>query len=139
MYVRAIFTVLLAAVVVACPYVHTGSCSASSCAHAAPAATCDAHDHGHDCPAPEPVPVPARDAGTDCLCSGAVLASSVRVDIQDSQSQPCLVAFDLTQLGTAATTLAASPVLETSFYGGCHFPPLLSGRDLTTLVCVRLI
>ena len=145
MFSRKFISVLMTAIVLACPFVDGGECcgmcSPDSAAEIAEIQS--SHGHGCDCSGDDDntpiLPGPGHDCpdgchDSDCVCSGAVLAESTKCPNRDD----VLVASAYTLVMFTSPSFAQDTA-ATFMCRGCHFPPLIVGRDIRTLVASYLL
>ena len=139
MIAERLISVVMTALVLACPFLEYGACcdmcptqhSAVDCCHAAQDDLCDHDDKtpcNHNCP--------HESSDKDCLCKGAIVPAAARCP--DSDRDLGLVVVTVAD-GLIAPQLAANHAKEPALAHGSHFPPLLSGRDICTLVGSQLL
>jgi hypothetical protein len=144
---RRLISVLLAALALACPFLDCiecfGTCLApgesAQCRHGVFVAFADRQFHeaadelecGHRFPHHTPLHSQHGNGESDCLCKGAIVAIAQKAPDTDNESAlVALIAADSLMAPPAATLNNSEP----SLFLGSHFPPLLSGRDIRTLV-----
>lgn len=155
---QQVISVVMAAIMLACPFLDTGECCGKCPAHHAAVTVqndagqknadqvshscCDhshepqlaAETHHQDAPCNHRCPhsVPK----TDCLCHGAVLPNHVRCPDHDLD-------FTWLNIGFANLGVVSGPSdgvsQSTPDYACSHFPPLLSGRQMRVQVSSYLL
>lgn len=138
---RVCVTLLMLAQVLACPFLDCGECGGSCETEAlSVAASCEC------CRDSEPaqhgqLPVPCHDPdcpdqSCQCLCGGAVQATTVKCPNLLSQTGRVFLPKALLVRTTSQLTLSAD---ELTAHGCPHFPPLVSGSSLCVMTQVFLI
>ena len=142
MFSRKFISAFMTAIVLACPLFDGGECCGTCSPDAVvEAAEAPSHEHGCGCSdggeeSPS-FPGPGHDCpdgchDSDCVCNGAVLPESTTCpDHRIVAIATCLVFSDCPALvQESAVSLEAR---------GCHFPPLITGRRIRTIVASFLL
>ncbi len=127
---RASVAYQLIVLVVVCPYFCMGEDAGASDAQAS-ANPCCCKDGPID--GDNRAPQPQDQSDSDCLCHGAIVDG---VNAQTAEFGTDLFVTDLLDLSSGAVPL--KPSIDLSL-GVCHFPPLLTGRDVCALTCALLL
>lgn len=143
MILQRCISLLMAALVLACPFCDCGEC----CGMCLPSACvepdgCDeagetvcACGCEHEAQLPCDHNVPEDSKHFDCFCDGAVLSDSTNNPGYDLDRGLVAVLGDDSEVCESTGTRASDP----SLLHGSHFPPLLSGRDICTLLGSHLL
>ncbi len=126
--------VLMALLVLICPFQCAEGCWLHACA-GADAAACGS-DADCDCACDREQQLPCNDGGdnsqdADCFCNGAVVSDGTKcpeLDVDRGFNALAVMNGAITRQ-FAGTSRGDSDPLR-----GCHFPPLASGRDICALV-----
>ena len=130
---------LLAAILLACPYV----CLSSAAAGSGGASPCGSRSGGCKCcshPAPQgkkggPKQPNSRPGGGVCLCHGAVVERHVEMPNPDDAAATCLPSDAMLLLGTP---IGRNDGFSTE-RAACHFPAAESGRAVRALIASLLL
>lgn len=140
MIAHRFISVVMTALLLACPFLDCGKCWGMCPVQAALDSDCCHHDH--DAPCDEDSDAPGRHGcpnacnEVDCICDGAIVPDVTRCSDRDVDNgffaAPAIH-------GCITPQLTALYAQDQSLYRGSHFPPLLSGRDICTLVGSHLL
>lgn len=132
-------SVLMTALVLSCPFLGCGECCGMSPDQHVLASGCEhAYDTCGDCDSklPSDHNCPHSDEVADCFCEGAVLPdSTTHLELDVVSAFHGFVSVD----SRTTLQLVALKGQDESLSHGSHFPPLLSGRDICTLVEIHLL
>ncbi|MEO8494256.1 MAG: hypothetical protein ABI614_04245 [Planctomycetota bacterium] len=143
MVAHPLISVAMTALVLVCPYQCGDCCGMSRTDACVDSDSCDAGDKaGCDCGG-DREEQPARDDDrpggskeADCFCNGAVLSVGTRCPDHDVDRG----LFGAVVINTSLTRqFAGTGSRDPALRCGSHFPPLLSGRDICTLVSSYLL
>lgn len=126
--------VLMAVLVLICPFQCAEGCWMHACAGAA-AGACGS-DADCDCTCDRERPLPCNHGGddsqeADCFCNGAVMSHGAKCPEFDvDRGFIAVVVLD----SSITRQFAANSRSDSTILRGSHFPPLASGRDICALV-----
>lgn len=139
MIAQRCISLIMTALVLACPYCDCGEC----CGMFLPDACVDSDGCdegveavcGCDCDGDAQFPCDHdrsdRSQNVDCFCNGAVLSDGTHCPDHDTDGG----LFAMAVMDTSITRqFAGTQTTDPSLLRGVHFPPLLSGRDICTLI-----
>jgi hypothetical protein len=126
---RTALSSILIALVVVCPYFCLGNIAGDAGARTTACSCCQTcGTSGDECPGNSDTGEP------DCLCHGAILS---KVESSESAADNFCVHIAISSLVDNRLNGIASSALDESL--SSHFPPLSSGREICSLICVQLL
>jgi hypothetical protein len=140
------FSVVMTALVLACPFLECQECCGTCPVHVAAVASgheghepcCDLHSQAADLgqtgpQEPEPCDHRCPHSGNDkdCLCNGAIIPGTARCPDHDRDIAYAVAVFTD---ASVVSPFAAEHAETFSFCHGASFSPLISGREIRTLV-----
>jgi hypothetical protein len=128
---RTTIAYLLVALLLICPYLCLGEWAGVMGAHS-PEVGCSCGERPET---DDNAPKSPADKAPDCLCRGAILDSGRCAEL-DAEEPLLAIDWTIDDALSSSTGVFSSAI---ACEGSGHFPPVCSGRDICSLVCVLLL